>query len=81
MKPIHRTWHSLLSDLLAIVCVMGVIGVALKFLFFQIVLNLKLYGDVLSEVIFPFFPNVLDSAFLIFAACWLAIRKKRKAKP
>lgn len=56
---------------LVVALVFGTIGIALKFLtiFYQ-------SGVQGYSVYFPFFPNVLDSIFLIVAVLWLALRKR-----
>lgn len=69
-------FKELLGKLVVIAFASGTIGVALKFLTFQIVLNQNLYvGNVIDSVWFPYFPNVLDSIFLIISALYLAYRK------
>lgn len=53
--------------LVDVVCLAGVVGIALKFL------SLLDYW-----VFFPVFPNVLDSVFLIGASSWLLLRSWRR---
>jgi|GEM_PF-3912937 len=79
MKDIHNNWRSLIKDLLTIVCIFGTVSIALKFLYFQLSLNLNLKaGNIITEIYFPFFPNVLDSAFLIFATLFLAAKSLKR---
>jgi hypothetical protein len=75
MHVLHSSWRALLNDILLITCVFGSTGIALKFVYFQVVLNLNLYaGNVVKEVIFPFFPNLLDSVVLILSAVYFVVR-------
>jgi hypothetical protein len=61
MRIAHKSWKELLNDCLLIVCVFGTIGIALKFaVFFD------------KWVYFPWFPNIVDAAFLIFSGTYLA---------
>jgi cytochrome c oxidase assembly factor CtaG len=67
MKVIHKTKKQLLTDLLILVFVSGIVGIALKFtVFFD------------KWVYYPWFPNVLDSVFLVCGVVWLAWMVKRK---
>jgi hypothetical protein len=69
----HYTRRELLGTLIHISMVVGTIGIALKFLTFQIVLNERLYsGDVLNSVWYPYFPNVVDVAFLILSILYVS---------
>jgi hypothetical protein len=71
----YHTYKNLAIDLLSILFISGTIGIALKFITFQIILNENLAsGNLLTDVFFPYFPNVLDSAFLISAVFYLAWR-------
>ncbi len=65
----YVSWRHLLKDLLIVLLVSGTVGIALKFVAFQILLNT--YGKP-AYATFPYFPNLLDSAFLIVAALALA---------
>jgi len=62
MKEIHKSWSSLLHTLITIAAVTGTAGIALKFVYFQILINSH---DTITYAVFPYFPNLLDSAFLI----------------
>jgi len=62
----YTSWKTLGLDLLAIMFIVGTIGIALKFTTF--------FGH---WVFFPFFPNVCDSAFLVASVLFLACRMKR----
>ena len=56
MKELHKDWQSLSRDLLLIACITGTVGIAAKYVsFFN------------NWVWFPTFPNIFDSAFLIFS--------------
>jgi len=71
----YHTYKNLAIDLLSILFISGTIGIALKFITFQIIVNENLAsGNLLTDVFFPYFPNVLDSAFLISAVFYLAWR-------
>lgn len=71
----YQTYKNLAIDLLSILFISGTIGIALKFITFQIILNENLAsGNILTNIFFPYFPNVLDSAFLISAVFYLAWR-------
>ena len=71
----YHTYKELAIDLLSILFISGTIGIALKFITFQIILNENLAsGNLLTNIFFPYFPNVLDSAFLISAVFYLAWR-------
>ena len=71
----YHTYKDLAIDLLSILLISGTIGIALKFITFQIILNENLAsGNLLTDVFFPYFPNVLDSAFLISSVLYLAWR-------
>jgi hypothetical protein len=59
MKALHKSWRLLFHDLLLVTAVLGTVGIALKF---------TVYFD--RWVWFPWFPNVLDSVFLL---CALAV--------
>jgi len=64
----------LLKDFSIVACLAGTIGIALKFATFQIILNMKLaQGDILQGAFFPFFPNLLDVAFLILSTLYLSL--------
>lgn len=68
------------SNVLVVLLVAGNIGVALKFVTFQIILNSNLAeGNILTGVFLPYFPNLLDSAFIISSMLFFAwkIFKKR----
>jgi hypothetical protein len=71
----QRTFKDMAMDLLSILFLSGTIGIALKFIAFQIIINENLAsGNVLTEVFFPYFPNVIDSVFLISSVLYLAWR-------
>ena len=71
----YHTYKNLAIDLLSLLFISGTIGIALKFITFQIILNENLAsGNILTDVFFPYFPNILDSAFLISAVFYLAWR-------
>jgi hypothetical protein len=71
----YHTYKNLARDLLSILFISGTIGIALKFITFQIIVNENLAsGNLLTDAFFPYFPNVLDSAFLISAVFYLAWR-------
>ena len=75
------TWNKFLERGSIILFCAGIVGIALKFLAFQIVLNLHIYeGHVLTECWFPFFPNVLDSLFLVVGALYLAWKGLKLAR-
>lgn len=65
----YDSWRHLLKDLLIVLLVSGTVGIALKFVAFQMLLNI--YGTP-AYAVFPYFPNLLDSAFLIITALTLA---------
>jgi len=69
----------LTRNLLKITFASGTIGIALKFLTFQIRLNQQLHnGNILNDLWFPYFPNMLDSAFLIISVIGLIILGRTK---
>jgi hypothetical protein len=71
----YRTYKELAVDLLVILFLAGTIGIALKFITFQIILNQNLAaGNLLIDAFFPYFPNVFDSAFLIMSVLYLTWR-------
>ena len=71
----YHTYKNLASDLLSILFISGTVGIALKFITFQIIVNENLAsGNLLTDAFFPYFPNVLDSAFLISSVLYLAWR-------
>lgn len=71
----YRTRKDFAIDLLSVLFVSGTIGIALKFITFQIMLNENLVsGNLLTDAFFPYFPNVLDSAFLISSVLYLTWR-------
>jgi hypothetical protein len=71
----YHTYKNLASDLLSLLFISGTIGIALKFITFQFIVNENLAsGNLLTHAFFPYFPNVLDSAFLISAVLYLAWR-------
>jgi hypothetical protein len=58
LRELHKDWKSLAADLVIIVCITGTVGIALKFVsYFN------------NWVWFPTFPNIFDSAYLIFSIC------------
>lgn len=73
------TWRLVLEKGSIILFWAGTLGIALKFLTFQILLNMGLSnGDLLTGLWFPFFPNVLDSLFLVLGASYLAYNGLKK---
>jgi intracellular septation protein A len=67
MKVMHVSWRKLLDDCLTLVCVFGIIGIALKFTtFFD------------KWVYFPSFPNIFDATFLISSGIFLAWKSRRR---
>jgi hypothetical protein len=75
MKPEYRNPQEFTSDLLTVLMISGTIGIALKFVTFQVVLNSNLAaGNILTGLFFPYFPNLLDSGFLILSILFLAGR-------
>ena len=71
----YRSYRALAVDLISILFVSGTIGIALKFITFLIILNQNLAsGNLLTDLFFPYFPNVLDSAFLISSVLYLTWR-------
>jgi hypothetical protein len=76
-KPSSAGTLLLKQYMLPLLCISSIVGIALKFLTFQILLNENLtQGNLLTEVIFPYFPNVLDSLCLIVASIILLIRRR-----
>ncbi|UCH01724.1 MAG: hypothetical protein JSV20_07720 [Candidatus Bathyarchaeota archaeon] len=74
-KTAYKSYKKLAIDVLSVLFISGTIGIALKFITFQIILNENLlYGNILYDLFFPYFPNLLDSFFLISAALYLAWR-------
>ena len=66
MKALHSNRRELIHDCMLVLFVCGTIGIALKFAtFFN------------SWVYFPWFPNALDSTFLISAVVYLGWRSRR----
>ena len=75
MKAEYGPLREFAADLLTVLMVSGTIGIALKFVTFQIVLNNNLaQGNILSGAFFPYFPNLLDSLFLIISILFIALR-------
>ena len=75
MKAEYRNPQEFTTDLLTVLMISGTIGIALKFVTFQVVLNSNLAaGNILTGLFFPYFPNLLDSAFLILSILFLAGR-------
>jgi hypothetical protein len=75
MQMSYRSYRALAVDLISILFVSGTIGIALKFITFLIILNQNLAsGNLLTDLFFPYFPNVLDSAFLISSVLYLTWR-------
>lgn len=75
MKVIYKNYRELVVDLLTILLISGTIGIAFKFITFQIILNENLFsGNILTDLFFPYFPNLLDSIFLISSVIFLAWR-------
>lgn len=63
---VYKSWKTLFSDLLAVLCVAGTVGIALKFVtFFD------------KWVFFPSFPNACDSTFLIASVLYLCWKMRR----
>ena len=79
-------WRNLAKLMLRIACLAGVVGIALKLAYYVIMINVyitllpnNIYAVAIAEqFFFPYFPNALDSAFLIFAAAYLALEKRTK---
>ena len=82
-------WRDLAKKILRVACVAGIVGIALKFAYYVIMINVyvallpnNVYAVAVAEqFFFPYFPNALDSAFLIIAAVYLALEKRKDAKP
>ena len=71
----YRSYRALAVDLISIMFISGTIGIALKFITFLIILNQNLAsGNLLTDLFFPYFPNVLDSTFLISSVLYLTWR-------
>lgn len=67
--------RDLAVNLLTILAIFGNVGIALKFVTFQAILNSNLAaGNSLTGLFFPYFPNLLDSAFLILSSLFLGWR-------
>ena len=85
MKLEYKTSKALVVDLLTVLLISGTIGIALKFVTFQIILNENLVsGNLLTGLFFPYFPNLLDSLFLISSVTFLAWRivvTRRRTNP
>jgi len=77
-------WRDLAKLILRVVCLAGIVGIALKLIFYVIMINVyiallpnNIYAVAIAEnFFFPYFPNALDSAFLIIAAVYLAFEKR-----
>jgi hypothetical protein len=54
--------HKLAKNLIAVACVAGSVGIAAKF---------ALFWD--NWVYFPLFPNICDSAWLVFSVSYLGL--------
>lgn len=67
MKIVNGTFREFLNNCFIIVLVSGTIGIALKFLAY---FNHWVY--------FPYFPNIIDSMFLVISAVYLGSRAFRK---
>jgi hypothetical protein len=66
MKWIPKTRKELLNNCVILMLACGTAGIALKFTtFFN------------KWVFFPFFPNILDTAFLILSVIYLSLRSKK----
>lgn len=81
-------WRDLSKIILRVVCLAGVVGIALKLAYYVVMINVyiallpnNIYAATIAEnFFFPYFPNALDSAFLIIAAVYLALEKRTKKK-
>jgi hypothetical protein len=73
LEPI--TGKELLNKLIVIAFIMGTIGIAMKFV--TTMIQCELYG---MYVFFPFFPNILDSTFLIIGVIYLGIKAFKNKK-
>ncbi len=79
-------WHDLAKMILRVTCLAGIVGIALKLIFYVVMINVyiallpnNIYAVAIAEnFFFPYFPNALDSAFLIVAAMFLALEKRTK---
>ena len=62
---LKASWTDVFKQILTNVCVIGTIGIALKFTtFFD------------GWVYFPLWPNICDSVFLVASALYLALRRR-----
>ena len=79
-------WRDLAKMFLRVICLAGIVGIALKLIFYMIMINVyiallpnNIYASAIAEnFFFPYFPNALDSVFLIIAAAFLALEKRTK---
>jgi hypothetical protein len=76
-------WRDLAKLILRVICLAGIVGIALKLIFYVIMINVyiallpnNIYATAIAEqFFFPYFPNALDSAFLIVAAVFWRLKK------
>jgi len=81
-------WRNLPKLILRVICLAGIVGIALKLIFYVIMINVyiallpnNIYAVAIAQnFFFPYFPNVLDSVFLIVAAVFLALEKRQRIK-
>lgn len=79
-------WRDLAKLILRVICLAGIVGIALKLVFYVIMIKVyitllpnNIYAAVIAEnFFFPYFLNALDSAFLIVAAVFLALEKRHR---
>jgi hypothetical protein len=77
-------WRDLAKMILRVICLAGIVGIALKLIFYVVMINVyiallpnNIYTVAIAEqFFFPYFPNALDCVFLIVAAVYLALEKK-----
>jgi hypothetical protein len=66
MGWIPKTWKELFNNCVILMLTFGSIGIALKFTtFFD------------KWVFFPFFPNILDAAFIILSVIYLSLKSRK----
>lgn len=73
-----RNWLDILiNDITVVLAVSITVGIALKFVYFQILVNeATLQGKSIYYMYFPYFPNLLDSTGLIISSVYLAFRAR-----
>jgi putative Ca2+/H+ antiporter (TMEM165/GDT1 family) len=81
-------WWDLAKMLLRVICLAGVVGIALKLAYYVVMINVyiallpnNIYAATIAEnFFFPYFPNAFDCVFLIFATVFLAFEKRTEKK-